>query len=134
MQTKQKQIESISELLRLEESFTFNRCLSFVPSPYHHLALPKPPTSLVLSEVTATSVKLAWNSGNVEPVESYVIQYKPKYLPGSEYTEIDEIRQTQYSVVGLNAYTVYEFRVIAVNNIGRGTPSNPVDITTGEMG
>ena len=97
-------------------------------------ALPKPPTSLVISEVTATSVKLTWNSGNVDPVESYAIQYKRKYAPGATYDEITDISNTEYTVMGLNAYTQYEFKVVAVNNIGRGIPSNPVDVTTGELG
>ena len=50
------------------------------------------------------------------------------------YTAIDDIKLTSHTVLALNAYTVYEFRVIAVNNIGPGSPSNPVDITTGELG
>ena len=96
--------------------------------------MPKPPTSLVISEVTATSVKLTWNAGNLDPIESYIIQYKRKYTPGATYDEIADVTNTEYTVMGLDAYTVYEFRVVAVNNIGRGIPSNPVDVTTGELG
>ena len=97
-------------------------------------ALPKPPTSLVISDVTATSVKLTWNPGNVDPIESYVIQYKRKYTPGELFEEISAVTNTEYTITGLHAYTVYEFRILAVNNIGRGIPSNPVDVTTGELG
>ena len=97
-------------------------------------ALPKPPTSLVISDVTATSVKLTWNPGNIDPIESYIIQYKRKYTPGAAYEEIADVPNTDYTVMGLDAYTVYEFRVVAVNNIGRGIPSSPVDVTTGELG
>ncbi len=96
--------------------------------------MPKPPTSLIISDVTATSVKLTWNPGNIEPVESYIIQYKLKYTPGALYEEIADVASTEYTVMGLDAYMVYEFRVVAVNNIGRGIPSNPVDVTTGELG
>lgn len=41
-------------------------------------ALPKPPTGLVVSQVSAVSVKLSWNSGNTDPVTSYTILYRPK--------------------------------------------------------
>lgn len=106
------------------------RLLSLFLTP----ALPKPPTSVVISDVTATSVKLTWNAGNVEPIESYIIQYNRKFTPGASYEEIADITNTEYTVMGLDAYMVYEFRVVAVNNIGRGIPSNPVDVTTGELG
>lgn len=96
-------------------------------------ALPKPPTGLVASEVTATSVKLAWNMVIEDPVESYILQYKQKHPLGTKYDEVTDITGTDYTIHGLGAYTVYEFRVLAVNNIGRGTPSNPLDVSTGEM-
>jgi len=37
-------------------------------------------------------------------------------------------------VTGLDAHAVYEFRVIALNSIGRGLASSPVDVATGELG
>ena len=98
------------------------------------LALPKPPTSLVTSEVTSTSVKLTWNPGNVDPVDSYIIQYRKKYAAGAAYDERSDVEETEFTVLSLNAFTKYEFRVVAVNNIGRGIPSSPVDVTTGELG
>lgn len=39
-----------------------------------------------------------------------------------------------YTVRDLSPYTEYEFYVIAVNGIGRGSPSTPVVATTGETG
>ena len=99
------------------------------------VALPKAPTSLVLPEVSSSSVKLTWSPGsNVDPVHSYVVQYKPKYASGIAYEEIADISNTEYTVLGLNAHTVYEFRVLAVNGIGRSMPSSPVDVTTGKLG
>ncbi|ELU00302.1 hypothetical protein CAPTEDRAFT_229069 [Capitella teleta] len=96
-------------------------------------ALPKAPDNVVTSEVTATSVKLTWSSGNVDPIQSYTITYKPNFAQGSEHPSIPNIMNPEYTVTGLSAYTRYEFRVIAVNNIGQGEPSNPVDVTTGEL-
>ena len=45
-----------------------------------------------------------------------------------EYEEISNIKEDQYTVRGLKAYTVYLFYIIAINNIGRGPPSAPVEV------
>lgn len=96
--------------------------------------MPKPPIGLSVSDVTATSVRLSWNVGGDDPVESFVVQYRRKYAPGSTYDEVADIANTEYTVTGLSAYTIYEFRVLAANNIGRGLPSQPpLDVPTGEM-
>ncbi|KAM3914324.1 receptor-type tyrosine-protein phosphatase F isoform 6-T6 [Leptodactylus fuscus] len=95
-------------------------------------ALPKPPVAVTVTETTATSVTLTWDSGNPEPLSYYVIQYKPKALEGS-FQEVDGVATTRYSIGGLSPYSEYEFRVIAVNNIGRGPPSEVVEAQTGEQ-
>ncbi|KAM4022493.1 receptor-type tyrosine-protein phosphatase F isoform 13-T14 [Anomaloglossus baeobatrachus] len=95
-------------------------------------ALPKPPAAVTVTETTATSVTLTWDSGNPEPLSYYVIQYKPKSLEGS-FQEVDGVATTRYSIGGLSPYSEYEFRVIAVNNIGRGPPSEVVEAQTGEQ-
>ncbi|XP_026061911.1 receptor-type tyrosine-protein phosphatase F isoform X12 [Carassius auratus] len=95
-------------------------------------ALPKPPTSLIVTETTATSVTLTWDSGNPEPVSYYIIQYRAKSSDTS-FQEVDGVATTRYSIGGLSPYSEYEFRVMAVNNIGRGPPSDPVETRTGEQ-
>ncbi|XP_038660232.1 receptor-type tyrosine-protein phosphatase S isoform X33 [Scyliorhinus canicula] len=95
-------------------------------------ALPKPPGTPVVTETTATSVTLTWDSGNPEPVAHYIVQHKPKYSD-APFQEIDGVATTRYSVGGLSPYSDYEFRVIAVNNIGQGPPSEPVETRTGEQ-
>ncbi|XP_068449270.1 protein tyrosine phosphatase receptor type Fa isoform X2 [Clinocottus analis] len=95
-------------------------------------ALPKPPTTLMVTETTATSVTLTWDSGNPEPVSYYVIQYHAK-LSDNGFQEIDGVATTRYSIGGLSPFSEYEFRVIAVNNVGRGPPSGAVDTRTSEQ-
>uniref|UniRef100_A0A8C7SHW7 Receptor-type tyrosine-protein phosphatase F n=1 Tax=Oncorhynchus mykiss TaxID=8022 RepID=A0A8C7SHW7_ONCMY len=95
-------------------------------------ALPKPPTSLIVTETTATSVTLTWDSGNPEPVSYYVIQYRAKVSDNS-FQEVDGVATTRYSIGGLSPYSEYEFRVMALNNIGRGPPSSLVDTRTSEQ-
>ncbi|XP_048358782.1 receptor-type tyrosine-protein phosphatase delta isoform X37 [Sphaerodactylus townsendi] len=95
-------------------------------------ALPKSPGTPVVTESTATSITLTWDSGNPEPVSYYIIQHKPKSSE-EPYKEIDGVATTRYSVAGLSPYSEYEFRVVAVNNIGHGPPSEPVSTRTSEQ-
>ncbi|XP_068569515.1 receptor-type tyrosine-protein phosphatase delta-like isoform X23 [Cebidichthys violaceus] len=95
-------------------------------------ALPKAPGIPVVTERTATSITLTWDSGNPEPVSYYIIQHKSKYSEDS-YKEIDGVATTRYSVGGLSPYSDYEFRVVAVNNIGRGPPSDSIEAKTAEQ-
>lgn len=43
-----------------------------------YTALPTAPTDVIISEVTATSVRLEWSYKGPEDLQYYVIQYKPK--------------------------------------------------------
>ncbi|XP_029473569.1 receptor-type tyrosine-protein phosphatase F isoform X2 [Rhinatrema bivittatum] len=95
-------------------------------------ALPKPPTETQVTETSATSVTLTWDSGNMDPISYYVIQYKAKSSEGP-FQEVDSVATTRYSIGGLSPFSEYEFRIIAVNNIGRGSPSNLVEAQTGEQ-
>ncbi|XP_045067880.1 receptor-type tyrosine-protein phosphatase delta-like isoform X29 [Coregonus clupeaformis] len=95
-------------------------------------ALPKPPGIPVVTERTATSITLTWDSGNPEPVSYYIIQHKSK-ISEDTYKEIDGVATTRYSVGGLSPYSDYEFRVVAVNNIGRGPPSDGIEAKTAEQ-
>ncbi|KAJ3595036.1 hypothetical protein NHX12_004341, partial [Muraenolepis orangiensis] len=95
-------------------------------------ALPKPPTSVTVTETTATSVTLTWDSGNPEPVSYYMIQYRAKAADGG-FQEVDGVATTRYSIGGLSPYSEYEFRVMALNNVGRGPPGDPVETRTGEQ-
>ncbi|XP_020952516.1 receptor-type tyrosine-protein phosphatase F isoform X15 [Sus scrofa] len=95
-------------------------------------ALPKPPIDLVVTETTATSVTLTWDSGNSEPVSYYGIQYRPAGTEGP-FQEVDGVATTRYSIGGLSPFSEYAFRVLAVNSIGRGPPSEAVRARTGEQ-
>ncbi|XP_046715582.1 protein tyrosine phosphatase receptor type Fa isoform X11 [Silurus meridionalis] len=96
-------------------------------------ALPRSPISLMVTETTATSVTLTWDSGNPEPVSYYVIQYRAKHSDNGGFQEVDGVASTRYSIGGLSPFSPYEFRVMAVNNVGRGLPSTSVETRTGEQ-
>ncbi|XP_023195285.1 receptor-type tyrosine-protein phosphatase S-like isoform X10 [Xiphophorus maculatus] len=95
-------------------------------------SLPKPPGTPVVTETTATSVTITWDSGNPDPVTYYIIQYRAR-SPDSKYETVDSITTTRYSIGGLYPNTEYEIRVSAVNSIGQGPPSEPVETRTGEQ-
>nr|XP_055061535.1 protein tyrosine phosphatase receptor type Db isoform X9 [Misgurnus anguillicaudatus] len=95
-------------------------------------ALPNPPGAPVIMERSATSITLMWDSGNPLPVSYYIIQYRPTSSTDT-FKEIDAIATTRYSVGGLSPYSHYHFRVVAVNSIGRGPPSQTVEARTAEQ-
>ncbi|XP_051561169.1 receptor-type tyrosine-protein phosphatase S-like [Myxocyprinus asiaticus] len=95
-------------------------------------ALPNPPGTPVVMERSATSITLMWDSGNPLPVSYYIIQYRPT-SSSDVFKEIDAIATTRYSVGGLSPYSHYHFRVVAVNSIGRGPPSQTVEARTAEQ-
>uniref|UniRef100_A0A672HZM7 Receptor-type tyrosine-protein phosphatase delta n=1 Tax=Salarias fasciatus TaxID=181472 RepID=A0A672HZM7_SALFA len=95
-------------------------------------ALPKAPGTPVVTERTATSITLTWDSGNPEPVSYYIIQHRAKSSE-DPYKEIDGIATTRYSVGGLSPYSHYDFRVAAVNTIGQGPSSEVVEARTAEQ-
>lgn len=97
-------------------------------------ALPNPPAGLEASDVTATSLKLSWDVFASSGDLSYIVQYKPVNKRGADYKEKTGIVNPVYTVGHLMAFTRYEFRVIAVTNIGRGSPSDTIEVTTGELG
>ncbi|XP_058870097.1 receptor-type tyrosine-protein phosphatase S-like isoform X7 [Acipenser ruthenus] len=95
-------------------------------------SLPKPPGTPIVTETTATSVTITWDSGNPDPISYYIIQYRSK-SSDSTYHIKDGITTTRYSIGGLSPNTEYEIRVSAVNTIGQGPPSEPVETRTGEQ-
>jgi len=118
--------------------------------------LPLPPTSLLVTSVTASSISLSWNTAGSppdpdtrDPVTSFTVQYRatgrrrddviPGVRPGDDVTqrgfrEIRDVIGREYDVTGLQAFTRYELRVISVNSVGRSQPSHSVDATTSQLG
>ncbi|KAG8454511.1 hypothetical protein GDO86_000939 [Hymenochirus boettgeri] len=95
-------------------------------------SLPKAPGTPVVTETTATSITVTWDSGNPDPVSYYVIEYKSKTQDGP-YQIKEDITTTRYSIGGLSPNSEYEICVSAVNSIGQGPPSEPVVTRTGEQ-
>ncbi|XP_042335386.1 receptor-type tyrosine-protein phosphatase S isoform X12 [Sceloporus undulatus] len=95
-------------------------------------SLPKAPGTPIVTEVTATSITITWDSGNPDPVSYYVIEYKSKSQDGP-YQIKEDITTTRYSIGGLSPNSEYEIWVSAVNTIGQGPHSESVVTRTGEQ-
>ncbi len=85
---------------------------------------PTAPTNLTYSNVTATSVNLAWDaSSDNKGVQDYLI-FKDGSLEGTT-------ANTYYTVSGLSPNTTYQFYVKARDAAGNvSDPSNTVNVTT----
>uniref|UniRef100_A0AAV2L0U2 Receptor-type tyrosine-protein phosphatase F n=1 Tax=Knipowitschia caucasica TaxID=637954 RepID=A0AAV2L0U2_KNICA len=95
-------------------------------------ALPVAPVGLMVTETTATSLTLNWDSGNNDPVLYYVIQYETRGS-GRVFQEVEGVASTRYSIGGLSPFSEYDLRVLAVNNVGRGPPGATVSTRTSEQ-
>ncbi|XP_056357702.1 contactin-4 isoform X2 [Oenanthe melanoleuca] len=91
---------------------------------------PGPPEAVTIDEVTDTTAQLSWRPGadNHSPITMYVVQARTPFSVGwqavSTVPEVIDGRTLTATVVGLNPWVEYEFRVVAANLIGIGEPSS----------
>ncbi|XP_049608919.1 contactin-3 isoform X1 [Syngnathus scovelli] len=96
---------------------------------------PSPPDSVMVEEVTDSTAQLVWTPGrdNGSPLINYIIQTRTLFTVGwqrvNTVPEIIDGSTLTATVVDLNAWVEYEFRVLARNNVGVGEPS-PVSVKT----
>uniref|UniRef100_A0A3Q2XV18 Contactin 3b n=1 Tax=Hippocampus comes TaxID=109280 RepID=A0A3Q2XV18_HIPCM len=90
---------------------------------------PGPPDKVTVEEITDSTAQLSWTPGrdNGSPITGYVIQGRTPFTVGWQAVEtVPEMvngNTLTATVVGLNAWVEYEFRVVARNNVGLGEPS-----------
>uniref|UniRef100_A0A8C5DCN7 Contactin-3-like n=1 Tax=Gouania willdenowi TaxID=441366 RepID=A0A8C5DCN7_GOUWI len=96
---------------------------------------PTPPDSVTVEEVTDSTAQLAWSPGrdNGSPITNYLIQARTPFTVGwqrvNTVPEMIDGSTLTATVVDLNAWVEYEFRVLAKNSVGVGEPS-PVSVKT----
>jgi len=106
--------------------------------------------------VTASSLQLSWTPIVNETITSYIVQYRDLSTAsggheggasgggggtgggGGEtslsFDETSDLHSPQCTIDSLSAHTVYELRVLAVNDIGRGVPSLALKTSTSQLG
>uniref|UniRef100_A0AAY4BNM8 Contactin 3a, tandem duplicate 2 n=1 Tax=Denticeps clupeoides TaxID=299321 RepID=A0AAY4BNM8_9TELE len=96
---------------------------------------PGPPDMVAVEEITDSTAQLSWTSGpnNGSPITSYIIQTKTPFTVGWQAVdtvpEVIDGNTLTATVVNLNAWVEYEFRVVARNAVGMGEPS-PASLKT----
>ncbi|XP_077398462.1 contactin-4 isoform X2 [Vanacampus margaritifer] len=92
---------------------------------------PGPPVDCQVTEMTETTALLTWGPGmdNHSPILSYSIQARSPFSLGWQaITTVPELlggKQLSATVIDVNPWVEYEFRVLATNSIGTGEPSKP---------
>ncbi|XP_072307994.1 contactin-3 [Eucyclogobius newberryi] len=92
---------------------------------------PGPPDKVSVEEITDSTAQLSWTAGrdNGSPITGYSIQARTPFTVGWQAVDtVPEIingNMLTATVVDLNAWVEYEFRVVARNTVGLGEPSPP---------
>ncbi|CAF96912.1 unnamed protein product, partial [Tetraodon nigroviridis] len=90
---------------------------------------PGPPDKVTVEEITDSTAQLSWTPGrdNGSPITGYIIQARTPFTVGWQAVDtVPEVingNMLTATVVGLNAWVEYEFRVVARNAVGLGEPS-----------
>eukprot|EP00063_Salmo_salar_P017009 XP_013991844.1 PREDICTED: neurofascin-like isoform X2 [Salmo salar] len=87
---------------------------------------PDPPTNLKLSDSFERSVRLSWTPGdsNHSPIKEYLVQYDDDDWLPYNWRNLSAYPGNLNSVIlQLSPFIIYEFRVIAINDIGMSKPS-----------
>ncbi|XP_056261407.1 contactin-3 isoform X2 [Seriola aureovittata] len=90
---------------------------------------PGPPDKVSVEEITDSTAQLSWTPGrdNGSPITGYIIQGRTPFTVGWQAVDtVPEVvngNMLTATVVGLNAWVEYEFRVVARNAVGLGEPS-----------
>ncbi|CAO2606047.1 Neural cell adhesion molecule L1-like protein [Lemmus lemmus] len=94
------------------------------------LGVPDPPGNLLLSERQNRSVRLSWEAGDDHNsnISEYIIEFEGNREEPGKWQELTRVQgEETEAVLSLAPYVRYQFRVTAVNEVGRSHPSHPSD-------
>ncbi|XP_009670537.1 neurofascin isoform X10 [Struthio camelus] len=89
---------------------------------------PDRPRDLELTDLAERSVRLTWIPGddNNSPITDYIVQFEEdRFQPGTWHNHSSYPGSVNSAVLSLSPYVNYQFRVIAVNDVGSSLPSMP---------
>ncbi|XP_058131047.1 neurofascin isoform X20 [Dasypus novemcinctus] len=92
------------------------------------LGRPDRPRDLELTDLAERSVRLTWIPGddNNSPITDYVVQFEEdQFQPGVWHDHSKFPGSVNSAILQLSPYVNYQFRVIAVNEVGSSHPSLP---------
>ncbi|XP_031989070.1 neurofascin isoform X34 [Corvus moneduloides] len=89
---------------------------------------PDQPRDLELTDLAERSVRLTWIPGddNNSPITDYIVQFEEdRFQPGVWHNHSRYPGSVNSALLRLSPYVNYQFRVIAVNDVGSSVPSVP---------
>ncbi|XP_042656115.1 neurofascin isoform X11 [Tyto alba] len=89
---------------------------------------PDRPRDLELTDLAERTVRLTWIPGddNNSPITDYIVQFEEdRFQPGMWHNHSRYPGSVNSAVLSLSPYVNYQFRVIAVNDVGSSLPSMP---------
>ncbi|KAM3839456.1 neurofascin isoform 1-T1 [Vipera latastei] len=92
------------------------------------VARPERPRDLELTDLAEKSVRLTWIPGddNNSPITDYIVEFEEdKFQPGTWHNHSRYPGNVNSAILRLAPYVNYQFRVIAVNDVGSSYPSLP---------
>uniref|UniRef100_A0A8V5HF06 Uncharacterized protein n=1 Tax=Melopsittacus undulatus TaxID=13146 RepID=A0A8V5HF06_MELUD len=92
------------------------------------LKRPDRPRDLELTDLAERSVRLTWIPGddNNSPITDYIVQFEEdRFQPGMWHNHSRYPGSVNSAILSLSPYVNYQFRVIAVNDVGSSLPSVP---------
>ncbi|XP_005375394.1 PREDICTED: neurofascin isoform X17 [Chinchilla lanigera] len=92
------------------------------------LGRPDRPRDLELTDLAERSVRLTWIPGddNNSPITDYIVQFEEdQFQPGVWHDHSKFPGSVNSAVLQLSPYVNYQFRVIAINEVGSSHPSLP---------
>ena len=94
---------------------------------------PTAPRSLILGDVTDTTVTLSWMPPN--PPNGIIISYRVEHrrTRSGGFSNNEPTTDLTDTVTGLITGTAYDFRVRAITVVGLGRPSDYVTVFVGKL-
>ncbi|CAG9530817.1 unnamed protein product, partial [Cercopithifilaria johnstoni] len=96
------------------------------------ISVPSKPLNLTAFNITSRSVMLKWEKAedNGSPITNYIVERRT--TDTKRWRNIGKCKSEQYEFLVEELYPSesYSFRIIAVNEVGEGAPSNVVDVVT----
>ncbi|XP_077337399.1 neurofascin isoform X12 [Lithobates pipiens] len=87
---------------------------------------PDPPMDLELTDLAERSVRLTWIPGddNNSPTTGFIVQFEEdRYQPGTWHNLASVPGNVNSALLRLSPYVNYQFRVLAINDLGSSMPS-----------
>ncbi|XP_055724856.1 neurofascin-like isoform X8 [Salvelinus fontinalis] len=112
-----------ARLTVLEDASLYPSQSSALPADY-----PDPPMDLEVSDPEARSVRLTWIPGDDHnsPVTQFLVQFEEDHWEPGQWQNLSSYPGDLNSVIlQLSPFVNYQFRVIAINSVGKSRPSRP---------